>query len=79
MKKRKTWDREDDLFRRQVGILLGATGMTQTELAMRLGISQMTLRAHIKSPGMVTKKEERQLFVISAENGLQYRSEFEVV
>ena len=72
MKTKPDWTKADEAFRRQVGIILGATGMTQLELALRLNISDQTLRARLKHPEKVTKGEERRLALVAKQNDLPY-------
>ena len=80
MKKRKrNWDAEDDLFRRQVGQLCGVSGMDKAELALNLGVSKKTLYNRINHPETLTKREERRLYELMQAEGLEYQAGFDGV
>ena len=70
--KKADWNKADELFRRQVRIILGVTGMTRVELACRLNISEGTLRDRMYHPENLTKGEERKLALIYQQNGMTY-------
>ncbi len=72
MKKKADWSKADESFRRQVGALLGITGMTRIELAYRLNISENTLRDRMKHPDHLTKGEERIIVMIAKQNDVPY-------
>lgn len=72
----RSWEAEDDLFRRQVGMLLGASGMDKALLALKMGISTKTLYNRLKSPETLTKKEERALYLMMQAEGLEYKTGF---
>ena len=80
MKKRqRNWSAEDDLFRRQVGQLCGVSGMSKAELALNLGVSTKTLYNRINRPETLTKLEERRLYELMQDEGLEYQAGFDGV
>ena len=76
MRKRQVidWRTQDELFRRQVGMLLGVSGMDKALLALKMGISTKTLYNRLKKPETLTKKEERCLYLLMQAEGLEYRT-----
>lgn len=70
--KKHDYSKADEAFRRQVGALIGITGMSRKELAFRIGISEVTLREHIRHPEKVTKGEERRLAMVAKQNNVPY-------
>ena len=66
------WDAANANFERQVGRLLGETGITRTELAEMLGVSRQTLGRWLKNCSTMPIGAERKLIGIFEKNGVPY-------
>lgn len=70
--KKTRWQKADDNFRFQIGVLRAKSGMSVAKIAGECDVSFATLYRYLEHPSSVTKRVERRLAMLFEENGLRY-------
>ena len=66
------WQKQDRNFAEQVGMLLRVSGLSECDIAEKMGMCRQTVSDKLKHPSNLRKREERMLASIFEEYGLNY-------